>query len=207
MEVIRPFGPSLAKVSIPIEIVNSLNEYVDKIVADEKKLNELNHGHQLAGNVKQEFRLENEFMKKTGWGKFLADNCAEWIMYASQKKITKFELIHSWIVRQFKDEYNPLHVHSGHISGVGYLKVPDDCGKYFQENKKLNRNGEIELVHGSKMFNSAATITFKPKVGDFYFFPNYLLHTVYPFSNTDQERRSISFNATIDNNIYNVYGA
>ena len=34
MELIRPFGPSLAKVSIPIEIVNSLNEYVDKIVAD-----------------------------------------------------------------------------------------------------------------------------------------------------------------------------
>ena len=28
--------------------------------------------------------------------------------------------------------------------------------------------------------------------------PNYLMHTVYPFSDTDEERRSISFNAQID---------
>ena len=32
-------------------------------------------------------------------------------------------------------------------------------------------------------------------------FPNYLFHTVYPFKG-DQERRSVSFNATIDNDIY-----
>ena len=32
------------------------------------------------------------------------------------------------------------------------------------------------------------------------------LHTVFPFSDTEEERRSISFNATIDENIYNVYG-
>ena len=38
----------------------------------------------------------------------------------------------------------------------------------------------------------------KPKVGDFYFFPNYLMHTVYPFTDTDEERRSVSFNAYLD---------
>ena len=38
------------------------------------------------------------------------------------------------------------------------------------------------------------------------FFPNYLMHTVFPFKNTKDERRSISFNAYIDNDIYNVYG-
>ena len=37
IEVLRPFGPSIAKVIIPLEIINSLNNYVDKIVADEKK--------------------------------------------------------------------------------------------------------------------------------------------------------------------------
>ena len=45
----------------------------------------------------------------------------------------------------------------------------------------------------------------KPEVGDFYFFPNYLMHLVYPFNGTDDERRSISFNAKIDEKIYNVY--
>jgi len=31
------------------------------------------------------------------------------------------------------------------------------------------------------------------------------MHTVYPFKNSNEERRSISFNAKIDNSIYNVY--
>ena len=32
-----------------------------------------------------------------------------------------------------------------------------------------------------------------------------MMHTVFPFRQTDQERRSVSFNAYIDENIYNVY--
>ena len=49
-------------------------------------------------------------------------------------------------------------------------------------------------------------LNIKPKVGDFYFFPHYLMHTVFPFRGSDEERRSISFNATIDEDIFNVYG-
>ena len=50
------------------------------------------------------------------------------------------------------------------------------------------------------------SINITPKVGEFYFFPNYLMHVVYPFLNNKDERRSISFNATIDDKIYDVYG-
>ena len=123
------------------------------------------------------------------------------------KKITKFNLMSSWIVRQFDNEYNPLHVHGGHISGVGYLKVPKTFGKLKQDNKAYNNNGNLNLVHGSRMFLSKSIYNIEPKVGDFYFFPNYLMHTVYPFNGTDEERRSISFNALIDNEIYDVYSA
>jgi hypothetical protein len=45
----------------------------------------------------------------------------------------------------------------------------------------------------------------KPKEGDFYFFPNYMMHTVYPFKGTDKERRSISFNAFIDQSVYDTF--
>ena len=38
----------------------------------------------------------------------------------------------------------------------------------------------------------------QPEVGDFYLFPAYLLHTVYPFTESDEERRSVSFNAALD---------
>ena len=57
------------------------------------------------------------------------------------------------------------------------------------------------------MFLSDSTFNIVPQVGDFYFFPNYLMHAVFPFKGTAEERRSISFNAKIDENIYDVYGA
>ena len=42
-------------------------------------------------------------------------------------------------------------------------------------------------------------VQFTPEVGNFYLFPNYLMHTVYPFTRYfDEERRSVSFNAKID---------
>ena len=57
------------------------------------------------------------------------------------------------------------------------------------------------------MFLCHSTYNIVPEVGDFYFFPSYLMHTVFPFKDSDEERRSISFNADIDDNIYNVYEA
>ena len=59
-EIIKPFGPSIFKVKIPKQIVDDLNQYVDKTVADETKANALNYGNQLIGDVTQEFKLEED---------------------------------------------------------------------------------------------------------------------------------------------------
>ena len=203
---LKPFGPSIAKATIPDEIIKKLNDYVEKIISDKKKSNELDCGPNLAGNVKQEFSLEKDFMSSSGWAKFLVKNSALWIESTINKKIKKFNIIDSWIVRQYKNDYNPIHIHGGHISGVGYLKVPKNLGDYSQKNKEVNKNGTLSLIHGSKNFLCESTFNVSPKVGEFYFFPNYLMHCVYPFVNTDEERRSISFNATIDEEIYSSYG-
>ena len=204
--ILRPFGPSIVKLKMPENLVNKLNTYVDKIITDKKKSLELDHGTQLAGMVTQEFKLEQSFMEEAGWGKFLTHACEKWIEFAYKKKISKFQILSSWIVRQFKNEYNPTHFHGGHISGVGYLKVPNNLGSTKQGKKKDNINGCLQLIHGSKMFMSESMYTVKPEVGDFYLFLNYLMHTVFPFTDTDEERRSVSFNARVDNQIYNVYG-
>ena len=113
-----------------------VGQHLDKIINDEKKSSELDHGTQLAGMVTQEFTLEKNFMEEAGWGKFLAGACKKWIELVLKKKISKFKILSSWIVRQFKDEYNPTHYHGGHISGVGYLKVPNNLGSTKQGNKK-----------------------------------------------------------------------
>ena len=206
MQLIRPFGPIVAKVTIPKNIIDSLNKYVDEIINNESKSKELDYGKKLAGNVKQEFLLEREFSVLSGWESFLKENVEEWIFKSLNKKITQFDIIDSWIVRQFENDYNPLHGHGGHVSGVGYLKLPDDFGELVQAGKKDNYNGHLQLVHGSNMFLSPIVLDIEPKVGEFIFFPNYLMHTVYPFKNKNSERRSISFNASIDDDIYNVYG-
>ena len=199
LQILRPFGPSIVKLSIPDEIINKLNDYVDTIVSDQKRMLKLDHSNQLAGKVKQEFLLENEFMQEIKWGNFLAGAVKIWLQQDSNKELKSFEIIKSWIVRQFKNEYNPIHHHSGHVSGVGYLKVPKNFGEV-SEKKSINDKGRLTLIHGSVNLFSKATYVIKPEVGDFYLFPNYLLHTVYPFSDTDEERRSVSFNANLDRN-------
>ena len=43
-----------------------------------------------------------------------------------------------------------------------------------------------------------------PKVGDLILFPNYLMHTAYPFV-VDGERRSFSFNIELDKKVADVF--
>ena len=66
-------------------------------------------------------------------------------------------------------------------------------------NKKIKTNGTIDFINGQKSFLSNSIYNVKPKERDLLIFPNYLMHTAYPF-NTTGERRSFSFNAKI---IYN----
>ncbi len=207
IKVIRPFGPSIAKIKMSDDLVDNLNKYIEEIIQDENKSKNLNHGNKLAGQVTQEFKLENEFIDSSGLQKFLSSSVMSWIKLSENKEINEFKLISSWVVRQFQNEYNPVHWHGGHISGVGYLKVPSTLGDNFQKNKSNNNNGNINLIHGSKQFLSLSSMVMKPEIGDFYFFPHYLMHTVYPFNGTNDERRSISFNALIDEKIFNVYGS
>jgi len=201
----RPFGPSIANATMPNELVEKLNTYIDNIIDDEEKSKKQDWGGKLVGHVKQEFRLENEFVQSSGFMDFLAQSVGKWIQVSEKQKISTFNIIDTWVVRQFKNDYNPIHWHNGHISGVGYLKLPKSFGNLSQPKKNLNRNGRIELIHGSRMFLQQSTFSIKPEINQFYFFPNYMMHTVYPFTDSDEERRSISFNAYIDEKIHNVY--
>ena len=83
--------------------------------------------------------------------------------------------------------------------------TPEALGKFIQNKDKQFQGGDLNLIHGSRQFLSRSIFPIKPKVGDFYFFPNYLMHSVFPFKKSLEERRSISFNAKIDQSIYNVY--
>ena len=150
--------------------------------------------------MKQEFQLPKIFIKKN-LEKFIFQAVKVYILKSLGKNISKIKIKNFWIVRQFNDEYNPVHFHDGHISGVGYLKIP----KFISKNKKHTKtDGSIDFINGNKMLLSECIFNHQPKVGDMILFPHYLMHTAYPFK-TKGERRSFSFNLEIDKKIANVF--
>ena len=114
-------------------------------------------------------------------------------------KVKKIRIEKAWIVSQFAGDFNPPHLHRGNISGVGYLKIPSSI----KRNKEKDLAGLISFFDGrvSLPRNSPPLVkhreTFKPRVGDLYIFPSFLMHDVHPFRG-DGERRCFSFNAFVD---------
>ena len=205
LKLIKPFGPSIAAATMPKVIIEKINNFVDEVIKSEEKAKKLDWGKYLAGQVSQEIFLPKEII--TGeLGNFLGNATKIFVEAVTRKKMTKFDLIKVWIVRQFQGEYNPTHWHNGHISGAGYLKLPENFGTSKQKEKTLNLNGRINFTHGSRQFLSDSIISETPTVGKIFIFPNYLMHSVNPFYGAG-ERRSISFNAFIDENIYDVYSS
>tara|TARA_Y100000591_G_C21728977_1_gene642977 strand:+ start:119 stop:730 length:612 start_codon:yes stop_codon:yes gene_type:complete len=201
MKIIKPFGPKIAKIKFSKKLVNKINSEVDRILSKKRLIEKLDYSNKLVGRVKQEIRLPKDFVKKH-LEKVIFGNVSKYVKTILGKKIKKIHIKNFWIVRQFNDEYNPIHYHNGHISGVGYLKIPSK--KKNGNSEKSEIDGSIDFINGSKMFLSESIYNHQPKVGDVILFPNYLMHTAYP-TKSNLERRSFSFNLNIDNNIANVF--
>ena len=200
MKVISPFGPKIAKLKISNNIIKKLNNEVDKIISKKNLLKKFDYSNKLVGQVKQEFQIPKSFIKKN-LEKTIYNEVNKYIYKSLGKKISKIKIKNFWVVRQFNNEYNPIHFHDGHISGVGYLKIP----KFILKNrKKTNIDGSIDFINGNKMLLSESIYNHQPKVGDMILFPHYLMHTAYPFK-SNGERRSFSFNLEIDKKIANVF--
>ena len=200
MKILSPFGPKIAKLKFSNSIIKKINNEVDKIIAHEKLSKKYDYSKKLVGQVKQEIELPKIFIKKN-LDKLITHSIRSFIKSITGKNIKKVKIKNLWVVNQYANEYNPVHYHDGHISGVGYLKIPKNL---FKSKKSLETNGSIDFINGNKMFLNDSIHNHKPKVGDVILFPNYLMHTAYPFS-VKGERRSFSFNVEIDDQIANVF--
>ena len=199
MKVISPFGPKIAKLKVSSNFIKNLNKEVDRILSKKNLIEKFDYSNKLVGQVKQEFQIPKSFIKKN-LEKTIYNEVNKYIYKSLGKKISKIKIKNFWVVRQFNNEYNPIHFHDGHISGVGYLKIP----KFILKNrKKTNIDGSIDFINGNKMLLSESIYNHQPKVGDMILFPHYLMHTAYPFK-SNGERRSFSFNLEIDKKIANV---
>ena len=192
MKTLRLFGPTLGKGKLSKKIIKMINDKIDKSPTSKKN----DYSSKLASQIKNEIKLSNSFISKK-ISKELIKNIKDYLKKSEVKNIKDVKIISLWVVRQFKNEYNPIHYHGGQLSGIGYLKIPKNMSQNkMVKNKKTKTNGTIDFINGQKNFISKSIFNLNPKLGDFLIFPNYLMHTAYPF-NVDGERRSFSFNAKI----------
>ena len=195
MKNLKPFGPSIGRTKVSQNFLNKLNKEFDERSVTKK----IDYSSKLASQIKNEIKISNNFIQKNLKNE-ITKNIKIFLLNEKIKNIKKINILNLWVVRQFKGEYNPIHYHEGDLSGVGYLKLPKNMTKNkLVTNKKIKTNGTIDFINGQKGFLSKSIYNVNPKERDLLIFPNYLMHTAYPF-NTTGERRSFSFNAKI---VYN----
>ena len=192
MKNIRPFGPTIGRTKISEKFLSILNKNIDKQVLTKKN----DYSSKLASQIKKEIKISTKFIKKN-LDKELKKHIKNFLKNENIKNVEEIKILNLWVVSQYKGEYNPIHYHNGDLSGVGYLKVPKGMThNKLLKNKKNKTNGTIDFINGQKGFLSKSIYNIIPKQRDLIIFPNYLMHTAYPF-NVDSERRSFSFNAKI----------
>ena len=192
MKTFKAFGPTIGKCKLSKQIINSLNKHIDET----HLLKRDDYSSKLASQIQSEIKISNLIINKN-LSKELIKNIKNFLKKSDIKKIKEVKIINLWVVRQFKNEYNPIHYHDGQLSGVGYLKIPKNMNQNkLVKNKKFKTNGTIDFINGQNNFLSKSIYNLNPKLGDLMIFPNYLMHTAYPF-NTDGERRSFSFNVKV----------
>ena len=192
MKNIKPFGPSIGKARISNKFFDILNKEFD----EKSKSKKIDYSSKLASQIKKELKISDKFIRKH-LNKELKKNIIKFLSNEKIQEIKEIKILNLWVVRQFKGEYNPIHYHEGDLSGVGYLKLPIGMtSNKMVKNKKVKTNGTIDFINGQRGFLSKSIYNVVPKIKELIIFPNYLIHTAYPF-NIEGERRSFSFNAKI----------
>jgi len=224
IKTLIPFGPIVLHTKVPMQVIDNYNDYCDKIMADKKKLKEQDHAHNLAGNVKSEFRIDKVFIEKEKNLQGVINAMAKRMLSAESRgpedpvslsylvnnpvgeialgieDITGAQILSMWAVSQWAGDFNPLHVHSGDLSGVIYLKIPEGRDEEYAKEDQHPAIGDIQFIAGTPQAFNRNNLKIKPHVGDMFVFPAWLHHTAYPFRTPNQERRSISFNLVYTNN-------
>tara|TARA_R110002020_G_scaffold125899_1_gene283334 strand:+ start:1566 stop:2306 length:741 start_codon:yes stop_codon:yes gene_type:complete len=222
-ESVSPFGPKIATLRLPPELVEDLNAFCEALDEDAALAESLDHSVYLVGKVNQEITIPNELIAP--YADFFINAIEEYMfdiavnihMMSSFRdddqdfKSLKDQAIRDnmtvrtqsqsgWIVRSVAGDYNPVHSHlTATLACVGYLRVPD-----WEDEIDEDLEGHSGPTHGCLQFHygdqgelSVNQHTVMPRVGDFYLFPGWLQHTAYPFKSKG-ERRSFSINFAAD---------
>ena len=213
----EPFSPMILETMVPKKFVDIVNKVGDEVLSDDKKSAQWDWSNHLVGKVHKEVQIPIVNKEDGDYCKdILRGSCVSYLKHMISKSCAyvgnmilhhpkhgnlhptdeNINISQSWIVSQYKGEYNPWHQHSGHLSAVIYLKLPKGMDEFFEKESEDHYpvGGAIQFMQGDKQNFRNDTLTFRPEVGKMLVFPSWLKHSVYPFD-VDGERRSMSFNA------------
>ena len=179
-DIYQPFGPSILKTKMPQAYVNLFNAEADRILYDEKLSEKYDWSHNLAGNVKKEIAIDPSKIK--GLPEFLVTMSNQYLTkvlpeWTADAKVS----FRVWVVSQYAGDFNPVHIHDANLSGVAFLKVPLGFEEEYKKEDHHPTAGCLEFLGSIPNHFARHSYIVKPKVGDFYLFPSWLAHQVYPF--------------------------
>ena len=191
-DIYQPFGPSILKVKMLQEHVNLFNVEADRILYDEELSKKYDWSDNLAGNVKKEIAIDPSKIK--GFPEFLVTMSNQYLTKVLPEWTTDAKVsFRVWVVSQYAGDFNPVHIHDANLSGVAFLKVPSGFDEEYKKEDHHPTAGCLEFLGSMPNHFARHSYLVKPEVGDFYLFPSWLAHQVYPFR-CEGERRSMAFN-------------
>lgn len=208
-KIFKPFGSTLAKATLPLDLIKDFKEDLQKIRQNEQKQKDHDWGKRLVGHVAEEYLITPEVMLK--WKRQFFDPIIASYTNAHYKedKIKSILINSAWYVVSKPNDYNPAHRHTEysksknyHLSCVGYLQIPKSMIPTDNAKQHNDFSGNTEFLEGSEGMFTDVNYRIMPNEMErtWILFPNNLTHVVYPFNSSDKndERISFSFNATIN---------
>ena len=198
MNYIYPnWGPFIFETQIDKKFVDLLLEKGQETTLDARST--------LAGMIDKEHYYENYYEwfipKFEIYLNAYLDSSKDYVdtsLYLSS--LNSWHLEKLWINYQKANDYNPPHSHTGDLSFVIYLQVPEEIVKENEETKNKHNNagaGAITFQIGIDMPFSINRYSKMPSAGDIFIFPAWLTHYVNAFK-SDVERISVSGNISLE---------
>ena len=208
VQLIQPWSVPVFKTTLPPEVLQTMIEISDQVIANEKTKS---WGHHLAGQIEKELYVDLNILERAEILQFFLEAIRQFVVTCKSQSMPDrideiqqegwlTQLLSMWIVSQQPDEYSPMHIHTDcQISAVMYLKIP----KMLPPRKEHRPHDDGSIFFNSNSARdldlSVPNITIPPRAGDFFIFGAHQQHAVYPYrceeGQEDVERRSISFNA------------
>lgn len=188
LDLYFPFGPMIVRAEVSQALTERINRYADAVVQPD---------------TGGEFLLPKSLVFEQGDNSLAALTeklIRRYLVLMDEPGSAKITIDVFWVVSQRAGTPSPVHFHTGDISGVLYLRTPELVAGQEEDRKTYisgRQAGQINFLIGGKQRFSKSLVSFRPRVGDFYIFPGWLLHGAEPFRGRG-ERRSLAFNAFVE---------